>query len=105
VDGAITATGEGDTTKLGVSNGQSGFAGATLVPYWKTKVMANGKDETDIISWSCSYNSDIQMLKCCNMETSAPLSADYILLGDMTGDCNYTVFTLRGNFNPAKYHE
>lgn len=122
----ITADGEGDTSKYGVgiemekdSEGKptdkpmkAPFAGATLVPYWETNITAASGDGgesqetlTDIISWSCSYNSDIQMLKCCNRETSAPLSADYILLGDMTGDCNYTVFTLKGNFNPAKYHE
>lgn len=101
----ITAQGEGDTTAKGVSNGNPGFAGATLIPYWQTKVTTDAGDETDIISWNCSYNSDIQMLKCCNLEQTAPLSADYILLGDMTGDCSYTVFTLKGNFNPSSYHK
>ena len=102
---AITANGEGDTSATGVSNGNPGFAGETLIPYWQTKVSTDAGDEKDIISWNCSYNSDIQMLKCCNLESSAPLSADYILLGDMTGDCSYTVFTLKGNFNPSSYHQ
>ena len=101
----ITADGSGDTSAKGMTNGNPGFAGATLIPYWQTKVKANEIDEKDIISWSCSYNSDIQMLKCCNLESTAPLSADYILLGDMTGDCSYTVFTLKGNFNPSSYHQ
>jgi hypothetical protein len=110
----ITADGNGDTSAFGVGGASASqkapFAGATLVPYWETNVTAASTTESqetlkDIISWSCSYNSDIQMLKCCNLETKAPLSADYILLGDMTGDCNYTIFTLKGNFNPAKYHE
>lgn len=105
---AITASGEGDTSKTGTGD-PSKFAGETLIPYWQTKVTKEVSgapvDETDIISWNCSYNSDIQMLKCCNLETTPPLRADYILLGDMTGDCSYTVFTLKGNFNPANYHE
>lgn len=106
---SVTALGEGNTSSLGASGGQPGFAGATLIPYWQTRVTRDdgtGKDtdEKDIISWNCSYNSDIQMLKCCNLESTAPLSADYILLGDMTGDCSYTVFTLKGNFDPKNYH-
>jgi hypothetical protein len=76
-----------------------------LVPYWKTNVVANNVLLKDIISWSCSYNSDIQMLKCCNKESTAPLSADYILLGEMSGDGNYTIFKLAGDFTPSKYHE
>lgn len=100
----ITATGEGDKSAGGVGNGST-LAGATLVPYWKTSVTANGSTLKDIISWSCSYNSDIQMLKCCNNESSAPLSADYILLGEMSGDGNYTIFKLAGDFAPSSYHQ
>lgn len=81
------------------------FAGATLVPYWKTSVNATGLEAAnDIISWNCSYNSDLQMLKCCRMQDKAPTSADYILLGDMTGECSITVFRLQGQFDPESYH-
>jgi len=102
----ITATGEGDNTETGTGKPkEAGLVGATLIPYWKTSVTANNQTLQDIISWSCSYNSDIQMLKCCNNESSAPLSADYILLGEMSGDGNYTIFRLAGDFTPSKYHE
>lgn len=106
----ITATGTGDTSSKGKSNGTVGFAGATLVPYWMTSVSTSSSGAgsattlTDIISWNCAYNSDIQMLKCCNYQSTAPLSADYILLGQMSGDGSYTVFKLAGDFNPSSYH-
>ncbi|MDD3155059.1 MAG: hypothetical protein PHS41_09335 [Victivallaceae bacterium] len=53
-----------------------------LIPYWQTKVGSY----TDIISWNATYNSDVQLLKCCRGESVAPKGADYVLLGDMTGD-------------------
>ena len=58
----------------------------------------------DIISWNCSYNSDLQLLKCCNMETESPLSADYILCGEATAEGSYTIFKLANEFAPGAYH-
>lgn len=87
------------------------LAGATLIPYWMTCCGYYDVKEqksfpiNDVISWSCSYNSDIQMLKCCNLQGTAPISADYVLLGEMSGDGNYTVFRIAGNFKPKRYHE
>ena len=101
----IKSSGEGDTSSNGVSNGKVDFAGETLVPYWNTRVTDNGTQLTDVISWSCSYNSDIQMLKCCNNESSAPISADYILLGEMSADGNYTIFRIKNDFDPKSYHQ
>lgn len=102
-----------NTGSMGNGNA-SGFAGDKLVPYWKTSVIAASSSESgsgsgsvlkDVISWSCSYNSDIQMLKCCNGESSAPLRADYILLGEMSADGNYTIFRIAGDFEPSSYHK
>ena len=113
----------GGITTLNSSNGENtdsmglgsptGLAGETLVPYWKTSVSTGGSGGSggsggtslkDVISWSCSYNSDIQMLKCCNSDSSAPLRADYILLGEMSADGNYTIFRIAGDFEPSSYH-
>lgn len=101
---AITANGTPNSAENG-AGGQSGFyssiGGADkVIPYWATSVSS----VTDAISWNCSYNSDIQLLKCCKGESTAPLGADYVLLGDMSGDGSYTVFTLKGDFAPSSYH-
>lgn len=104
-DGGFTASGTEDESGTGQGTPvESGLVGASLVPYWETKVIANDADLEDIISWSCSYNSDIQMLKCCNLQNSAPISADYILLGQMSGDGSYTIFRIVGDFDPNNYH-
>lgn len=100
----ITANGGANSDELGAGNA-SGFYGAIggadkVIPYWATSVSG----VTDTISWNCSYNSDIQLLKCCKGETSPPTGADYVLLGDMSGDGSYTVFTLAGDFQPSSYH-
>ena len=100
----ISATGVPNTTDLG-----AGGAGAyailggygKLIPYWATGVSSID----DCISWNCSYNSDIQLLKCCTGSATSPEGADYILLGDMSGDGSYTIFTLKGDFTPYKYHQ
>ena len=99
------ASGE-NTGSMGLGS-PTGLAGETLVPYWKTSVSTGDGEGTklkDVISWSCSYNSDIQMLKCCNSDSSAPLRADYILLGEMSADGNYTIFRIAGDFEPSSYH-
>jgi hypothetical protein len=79
------------------------FAGNTLCAYWGAKMEGTGAPE-DVISWSCSYNSDIQFLKCCTGEDSAPLSADYVLLGEQTGDGSFTTFRIIDEFVPQNYH-
>jgi hypothetical protein len=58
----------------------------------------------DVINWSCSYNSDLQVLKCCNYQADAPIAPDYILCGEMSAEGSYTIFTIKGDFTPAKYH-
>jgi hypothetical protein len=45
------------------------------------------------------------MLKCCNNESTAPIAADYILLGEMSADGNYTIFRIKDEFAPTSYHE
>ena len=103
-DSVVTDSGNPTYSKDGTGSAKD-FAGATLVPYWKTSVSATGLEAAnDIISWNCSYNSDLQMLKCCRMQSAAPKSADYILIGDMTGDCSITVFKIQGQFDPNDYH-
>lgn len=115
-DDSITATGEGDETATGTGTPvTSGLVGDVLVPYWKTNVgigdIAEGELEAttyvvqnDILNWSCSYNSDLQVLKCCNYQENAPISADYIMCGEMSGEGSYTIFRISGDFNPASYH-
>ena len=94
---------------FGMGNNGENLAGPTLIPYWNTKAATceskdiNGKytDIDDIINWSCSYNSDLQVLKCCSYGknlhrgTHTPIGADYILCGEMSGEGSITVFALR----------
>ena len=97
----------------GNGTGGTGYqiAGATLIPYWNTKAATQDADATgiqgnyttidDIINWSCSYTSDLQVLKCCSYgkhlhyETHTPIGADYILCGEMSGEGSLTIFALR----------
>lgn len=116
---------EGQKTPPQVSD----LVGSTLVPYWQTTIFAQattgsgdapGVDQLpdirsgdnvipDVINWSCSYNSDLQFLKCCKYQPTPPVAADYALLGEMSCDGSFTVFALResnmGGFNSANYHE
>lgn len=108
------------TDKLRFGTGANGvnLAGATLIPYWNTKVStydgSNFIPVDDVINWSCSYNSDLQVLKCCsygknlNSETHTPIGADYILCGEMSGEGSLTVFALRESgacsFAPTGFH-
>ena len=113
----------------GFGDGQvAPFAGPTLIPYWNTKVSTgptgNLTDIDDVISWSCNYSSDLQVLKCCSFQkhlyddqnpisgwgsqTFTPINGDYILCGEMSGDGSLTVFALRESgacsFAPAGFH-
>ena len=105
-EGGITA--EGESGAGGTSQYDNIFSGGGDVPgegaviaYWATGI--TGID--DVISWNCSYNSDIQLLKCCTGGKTGvkepPVGADYVILGDMSGDGSYTIFTLKGDFAPA----
>lgn len=58
----------------------------------------------DIISWNVSYNSDLQLLKCCNLEYYSPISADYILCGEASSDGSYTQFKIQG-LSASNYHQ
>jgi len=124
------ATSLGDKLMYGMGANGRDLAGATLIPYWNTKVstLKAGKenatlsnlssgdfdDVDDVINWSVNYNSDLQVLKCCsfgkhlNSQTHTPIGADYILCGEMSGDGNLTVFALRESgscsFSPTGFH-
>lgn len=76
-----------------------------LIPYWATGIASNSTSGKfmDIISWNCSYNADIQLLKCCHLEQTPPLGADYLVLGEMSGDGSFTVFTIADDFSPSYY--
>ena len=98
-----------DRLSFGMGANGENLAGPTLIPYWNTKAATceskdiNDKytDIDDIINWSCSYNSDLQVLKCCSYgknlhrDTHTPIGADYILCGEMSGEGSITVFALR----------
>lgn len=109
--GGIIAEGTQETSSTGVGASGGSLAGATLVPYWMTSVKDAGTGNLidDVISWNCSYNSDLQLLKCCNIGSGLyqgkPLSADYILAGEMTADASITVFRIKGQFDPKQYHK
>ena len=95
-----------DKKSGGYGNRPSYLAGATLVPYWRTCVKNNAKNRSsssvdgttlsNVISWSASSNRDVQFLKCCNLEWNSPLDADYVVYGEITGDCSYTLFGIYG---------
>ena len=110
---------QSDKLKFGTGYNGVNLAGATLIPYWNTKVSTYIKGQgfvtvDDVINWSCSYNSDLQVLKCCsyqknlNEETNTPIGADYILCGEMSGEGSLTVFALRESgacsFAPTGFH-
>ncbi len=100
------------------SNGRN-LVGAVLIPYWNTKVSTMNTEGgyemvDDVISWNCSYNSDLQVLKCCSYgkhlhkDTHTPIGADYILCGEMSGEGSLTIFALRQSgacsFAPEGFH-
>lgn len=106
--------------KMGQSGGSLDFAYNSLFPYWFSYVSElkdGGKSEMeDIIDWSCSYSSDLVMMKLCgkgedgaeayvNSEDSiTPLAPDYVALGSMSADCNLTIFALKDRFKPEAFH-
>lgn len=118
---SIVADGEGDNSATGLGQpATKGLVGAVLIPYWQTAVYFSRNVEfgtdgahanydldpfKDIINWSCSYNSDLQVLKCCNYQADAPIAPDYILCGEMSGEGSYTIFKIAGDFNPHSYHD
>lgn len=120
-----------DRLRFGTGANGNGLVGATLIPYWNTKVSTMNADKTysvvdDVINWSVSYNSDLQVLKCCSYgknlfdddpnhgkagwgdPTYTPIGADYILCGEMSGEGSLTIFALRQSgacsFSPAGFH-
>ena len=92
---------------VAIQGSTSMIAGDTsLIPYWATGINSNSNAEgkwMDIISWNCSYNADIQLLKCCTAQDLPPLGADYLVLGEMSGDGSFEVFTIADDFKPTKY--
>jgi hypothetical protein len=124
--------GTGGAGYWGNARHPSGFAGPTLIPYWNTQVSTEGTTSgggtgqvpiDDVISWSCNYSSDLQVLKCCSFQknlydgnenprwgaiTHTPINGDYILCGEMSGDGSLTIFALRqsgaASFAPAGFH-
>ena len=103
----------------------SGIVGAVLVPYWQTSVYwftpntstfeipdsvppnatQLSNHSTDVINWSCSYNSDLQVLKCCNYQSTPPIAPDYILCGEMSGEASVTTFNKSGISVNSGFHE
>lgn len=123
-EGAGMIAGNAEATGANAINSVTQLAGATLFPYWNTYVhigdttgMTNIADilndesnMIDVISWNFSGNSDLQLLKCCNKYEpkageKAPLRADYILAGQLSGDASITVFKIKGQFKPKDYHQ
>lgn len=114
--GNTITTGTSSNSATGASGGQLPFAYNDLFPYWATTVYKQTVQLNDITAWSCDYSSEIVPLKCCGKNSvtgygsaqldtnGAPLGPDYILIGSMTAQGNYTVFRLQGDFEPAKYH-
>lgn len=116
-DGGIVANGDDNAGKDGSQyNNIFGSAGSgkvagegAVIAYWATYI--NGIE--NVTSWNASYSSDVQLLCCCTNSHKSlnskftgggdkpPLGADYAILGDMTGDGSYTIFTLKGDFAPS----
>lgn len=131
ISGITTGINSNSTT--GASLGVLPMSFNDLYPYWASKVyvswdsVANAgldlnSENTDgslkdIVEWSSSYSSSIEVLKCCDGQIEdpnygksivdgqdAPLAPDYILLGPMTGECSFTVFRLKDGFYPEIFH-
>lgn len=83
------ATGTGDETDIGTGSASSFTA---VFPYWGTKVTLGSADQSGIISWNASYNSEVILLSLCDGATTAPVGPDYILIGQMSADGSFTVF-------------
>lgn len=113
-------TGVSGNSEKGASNGILPMAFNGLYPYWATEIYGDSGTGgfialSDIMSWTASYSSNIEFLKCCGKGTAyrgtndsittAPLAPDYIVLGSMTAEGSYTVFKLQGDFDPNAYHK
>lgn len=115
-------TGNSNNSPLGLSDGQLPFNFNDLYPYWASGVYKEDKNTNqfelvqDVVDWSASYSSDMQVLKCCGNEdlgqrggyhdqAGAPLAPDYIMIGSMTADMNFTIFRLQGDFEPESFHQ
>lgn len=128
------STGTNSNTPLGQSDGVLPMNFNDLYPYWATKIDVtwdsdanqslnlNNEDNDgtlrDVVDWSASYSSSIEVLKCCDGQPSgdslygkaledgqgAPLAPDYIMIGPMSGECNFTIFRLKDGFYPEIFH-
>ena len=100
-------------TATGTGGKPSYLSGDSLVPYWRTTVGISESNShsslttsySNIISWSASSNRDVQFLKCCNLESSSPHSADYVVMGEITGDCSFNEFGVKGSYAYHQQHK
>ena len=124
-------TGEIDTSqwnsanslyKVGTSEGTLPMGYNDLYPYWNGSLYAksstgNGYSPiSNVMDWSASYSSTLEMLKCCGPgnayknpdKSPTPLAPDYVALGSMTAECSMTVFKLLtsglNSFDPKSFH-
>ena len=74
---------------------------AGLIAYYKTSVTGNGVG-SDIISWSASYNSDIQPFHPID-GGGQPTAPKYVILGDVSGELSVTVFG--GSYASAQWQQ
>lgn len=95
-------TGIADASELGASGGVLGFG--ALFPYWASCVKNSGDKLDGVTTWSASYSSSVEFVKCCTGDSEAPKRPDYATLGSMTGECSLTVFGIEGEFHPNAYH-
>ena len=97
-------------SQLGVGGGTSAPGFKDVYPYWATVVKLGATPEggvalPDIIDWSANYSSSIEFITLCQGKTEDPIEADYIMVGPMTSDGSFTMFTVANEISPTKFHE
>lgn len=116
--GALSAAADGSTQP---ADANIPFVYNGVYPYWGTDIQTasvGGNDWAlvpDVISWSANYDSSIEQLKCCGMQTGtyvdnvtgskAPLAPDYLGIGQMNSACQMEIFRLKGDFSDDSFHQ
>jgi len=110
-----------DPTNPSDPNRQTGTKGSTgtppafkaVYPYWATAVLLGASYPgsiklPDVVSWDASYTSSIEFVKFCQGITDDTdnkiREADYIMVGPMNADGNFTIFTVNNQISPEQFH-
>ena len=62
----------------------------SVYPYWGSIIKIGGSSVSDLISWSITKSTTIVFAKSCNKTTSTIVNAQYVALGLLQGEGNYS---------------